>query len=72
MPTKPYIHIRSTPQDIAALDRIATAWADRSPTSRLLSRSDVVRTLIDDEITRLDAVPANGKRPKKKSQESTR
>lgn len=72
MPTKPYIHIRSTERDIAALDRIADAWAGRNPTGRLLSRSDVIRTLIDDEIARLDAAPANGKRPRKKTQESTR
>jgi len=76
MPTKPepkpYIHIRSTPADIAALDRIAEAWSQRRPTGRVPSRSEVVRTLIDEEITRLDATPSNGKRPRKKSQESTR
>lgn len=72
MMPKPYIHIRSTDQTNAALDRIAAAWAGRSPTGRLATRSDVVRSLIDDEIARLDAAPANGKRPRKKTKESAR
>lgn len=71
-PPKPFIHMRATDRDIAALDRIATAWAARNSTGRLLSRSDVVRTLIDDEVARLDAAQVNGKRPRKKIQESTR
>jgi hypothetical protein len=75
MPTKtpaPYIHVRPTAGLVEALDRLSAAWAGRSPTGKPLSRSDVVRVLIRDAIAVLDAGQANGKRPTKKSQESSR